>query len=270
MKRNLLLDPDPPQGGGGGGGTTPPALTQADLHAAIEKARMEEREKLRSQLETAQTKTKTLETQVTELTQKLTKVSDDLAALQKVQATTKDGQAVDVKSLIAEVTANVEKRFAEATAQERQQLTTEVQTLRQNVTQFQIKELRDKLIVEAGGSDKMVLSLVQGNDEASLRASIKSARDAYDEIANKVKGTASGNSGSGQTQQTVTQNGSATATAAAGTAPPMVNTAGQGGAGGGTEGNMLANARQMSASDYASNRAKILGDLKRRYPPTRR
>jgi hypothetical protein len=240
-----------------GAGGTPPALTQADLHAAAEKARLEEREKLRSQITDLETAKKSLETnvgslsdQVTKMTADLTKATDSLAALQK--AKTADGN-IDAKALIDEAVSMTEKRILEREMQERQQLAEQVKTLQGNLTAFQLEKLKTELVEKLDG--KVVLSLIRGNTAEEMQKSVEEANKAYLAIEERTKQSLN----PGATPN-VPANRSGYG------APPVVNPGGQGGAGGGAEGDALQKVRQMSPSEFRQNRQKVLTDLKRLYP----
>lgn len=251
MKRNLLhgilLDPDPAGGGGGGGNPpNPPALTADDLHKAVEKARMEERTKLRDEQTALQTRAEAAEKAVKELTAANTALTEQNNALVKAGA---EGGKVDVKQLVTEITSSAEKRFADAADQQRKDLENTVQTLRNDLTQVQLDKLRTQLVAEAGGPERVVSALISGSNEEELRASVKAAADAYTEIANRVAKGAGGGGSSAPNN----------------TPPPAGGPAGGGGAGRGATDDALTNVKELSPQEYAAKRQEILRGVGKKF-----
>ncbi len=250
--------------GGDGGGAAPDTFTQAQLHAAIEKARGEERTKLRADLDAAVAAMQASEASVTRLTGELqnttgllTAANQSLDALKA--AKTADG-TVDVPKLIAEVTAKVEASFNQVAKSEREQFTTQVGNLNQRLTALQLEKLQAQLIQEAGGADKLILSLVDASDETRLRASVANAKKVFEETEQAVLKRA----GVTPTSQ---QHGNGNGTPAA---PPILAPAGAGGAGSGQSATVLAKVKEMGTKDFAANRSQIINGLKTLYPAASR
>lgn len=258
MNKNLLFDPAPADGNGNPPATpaTPAgdAITRQQFHDAIEKARLEERTKLRGEIDAANTK-------ATETHNELTRIKGELEILQRAAST--NGQ-VDVPKIIAEVTQKAEERFAAGYAQREAQLSQQVQTLSKDLNDTKLERLRNKLVAEVGGESKVIMGLIRGNNEAEIRESVKSAHQEYLNIENRIK--PAGAQGSAATPSNT--NGQANGSPAP-VAPPVIDPQGQGGAGAGTDGTMLTKVRELSSADYKANRDRLKGDLARRYPSSR-
>ena len=250
MKRQtILLDPAPGDAGGGGG------VSVEDHHKGIEKARLEERAKLHDDTKKANDSRVAAEAAAEAAKVEAARLKAELEAVRL--ATTPEGGKVDVSKLVAEITTAAEERFKAAAASEAARLNSEIGALRGNLTTMQLEKLKDALIQEQGGSDKLVTALIDASSEASLRKSIAAAKAAYDEVETRVKAVATGTQQTGQANPVVVS------------ASPPVNPQGGGGAGGGVAGTILATVKQMSTPDYKANRTKVLADLKTLYPASR-
>jgi hypothetical protein len=226
-----------------GGNNPPEPLTQEQLHAAIEKARLEERERVRKPLEDAQAAAKAREDAIAAKDAELARLKGSLDALEKA----KTPEGLDVKALITEVTTNVEKRYADTFTKEREALSNQVNTLQQDLTRLQLEKLQAKLVKEVGGPDKVVFAMIHGNTEAELRASVTAAHEAYLDIENRVKKTAEASNPGGKNA-----------------APPVVPAGGSGGSSV-LGGDLVAQAKKLSPEEWAANRVKILSSLTSRY-----
>lgn len=229
--------------------------TTEQLHAAIEKARLEERTKLQADLTAATTNAETTNAKVAELNGKL---SETLTALQTAEAErlrldgalkaiekskTADGAAVDVTKLVEEVTAAAETRLSEQFKAKHEEQTLALNSLRQQLTLAELDKARAKLIADAGGPERLVMELVGGDTVEALTASIGRAKDAFATIESRVGKTSSRSPNS----------------------PPPVSPAGSGAPGVGSgDGVLLPRVRELGVKDYAANRDAILAQAKAR------
>jgi hypothetical protein len=282
----VLLDADKDGSGGGGGseddsktgddkssgGTKNSGYSEAQYKAAIEKARLEERTKLREQVDSGKESSAQLKEareEIAKLKGDLKTVTDSLTAIQNAKS--KDGD-VDVAKVIAEVTEKVGKEYET-------RLGGELQTLRSNLNALQLKDLKIQLIEEAGGPGKLILAMVDGKTEDELRASIERSKTAYQEVESRIR-PSKGKGDDADKEEEEDQEDDETATNDAknrktgSNVPPDVDgNAGGNGAGGGNkagnrgrDGSLLTNVRRMSPADYKANREKVLKDIQKRYP----
>lgn len=263
MKRHsILLD----SGGDGGGGDGDSAggkggdgtLSKEDLHKAIEKARLEERTKVQEAITRSQTELQKLKDDAQSKTKATDALNKQLADLTgQVEALTKaanpDGKGVDPKTLIAEVTANVEKRYNEATKVERAALESRLQSVQSDLEKMRLREMKGVLVAEAGGEEKLVMAMISGETEEALRASVKAAADAYADIEKRVTNS-SGSAQAAQSQQSTSRK-----------TPPTQRSGGQGGAGRGADSDTLETVREMTPEQYRLKRLEILQGVGKRF-----
>jgi hypothetical protein len=261
--RKFLMAPDGNAGGSGdnstnnanppaAGGTTPAAqpagITEEALKAAIEKARLEERNKLRADLEAKQKSVDENAAKLAEMQKTVDTLNATMDSLKT--AKTSDG-TVDVSKLLSEITEKVSTPYSK-----------ELQDLKQQLNTLQLERLKGQLIQEAGGPSSLVMELIGGSSEAEIRASIEKSKSAYAALEAKIKAAlgTSGNNSNRNANADTTNN------------PPDVNGAAGGsgaggsGAGRGADGSLIANVKAMTPEEYAANRAKLMAEHKKRYP----
>lgn len=183
MKRNwILLDPAPADPTGGAPAPAAPApaapapapgITEAQMKAAIEKARLEERTKLQEQITTLTADKATSAAKISEL-------EGQLKALGSVK--TQNGQ-VDVAALIAQVTESAQT----ATKTVNATLQRELEDLKAQNHKLHLERVRQQAIAENGGEKAMVVALVTGNSETEIRASIEEAKRVHAQILGQAK-----------------------------------------------------------------------------------
>lgn len=249
-----------PPGNGNPSQNTPVTYSAEQLHAAIEKARMEERQKLRGELDNANGASKPLNDKIVELKSKIDLLTGENDALKK--ATTASGN-VDVKALITEVTNNLSEKFTASAKAERESFTTQLKELSGKLNGYELAKVKDKLISEVGGPDKVIMALIVGNTEEELKSSVQKSHEAYMEIENRVKPQ-------GSADPNATANGQGNNNNPANNAPPIVQPGGQGGAGSGQQSSPLTNVKQMSPQEYKASREKVQQEMRRRHAPAQR
>lgn len=146
--------------------------------AALEKVRKEEKDKIYADLQAARS-------QVESLTKKVTTLEGENASLKTTVDSTKasvsaDGKTIDVAKLVAEVSERAAKSVAKDAQVQIEQLTSRLAEVQGQLNATKIKEIRERLIAEAGGPDAIIPELVKGNTEEELKASITESKNILD------------------------------------------------------------------------------------------
>ena len=149
------------------------------IHAHIEKARLEERTKIREELLSLSNQNKSLSEQLENSQKDISEVSAKLSALEKAQGA--NGE-IDVSKLIAEVAAQTESKMSSV-----------IKDLEGKVKQLDVKSRKASLevfrrdaIAKAGGEAQLITALVSGNTEEEINASVQLAKDEYQKIVSRV------------------------------------------------------------------------------------
>ncbi len=215
------------------------AETKASHEAALNKARQDEKDKQFAKIQELQTKLDAATAETTTLKDSVTKLTNDLATLKASMKT--DGN-VNVEKLMEEVIAKTRTTVEGETAAKMAEMQKQLDELSTENTSVKVEKLRSRLIAEAGGENALIVELVSGNNEESIKTSIAAAKAAFDRIKGKIQA-----------------NGDRT------TVPPAVNTPGAGGGNGTVDTAVGADAmkalgdvRKMSPKEYAANREKIM------------
>lgn len=217
----------------------PPAAgyTTEQLHAAIEKARNEERTKLRAEIETAQQNVKTLQGQVDQLKGENQKLTADLQA---IQASQKPEGGIDLAQYTEQIANRMNAEWQSKFVELETRLTQE-QQVRQKLT---LEQLRARLIQANGGESALIPILVTGSSEAELLASIEASKAEFQRIRQLVSGGTPP-----PTQQQIHGQG--------GGLPPAMPVPAGGGAPAGGQPQPLTDVRKMDLKDFAKNRQEL-------------
>lgn len=153
-------------------------ISVQDHTAALEKVRKDEKDKLYSDLQAARS-------QVDDLAKKVTALEGENATLKTTVESTKasvsaDGKTIDVAKLVAEVSERAAKSVAQNAQVQIEQLTSKLTEVQGQLNATKVKELRERLISEAGGPDAIIPELVKGNTEEELKASIAESKSILD------------------------------------------------------------------------------------------
>lgn len=266
IQNRILRDPAADKDEGGGDNSDKSnQLTEAQK-AAIEKARLEERARVREQLEEAERKQ---QNQADELA-KLRKEFDQVSAALKAVDTTKAGAGsdpIDLPKLIAEVS----QKSAEQT---RKDLQAQIESLTAEVSANRLAELKRTLVQEAGGPSKLVMAMVGGRTEEELRKSIELSKKAFAEVTAAVlKKKTSQQDGTEADDDTANEDGDATADEDREESDDAENASSPAVGPGSTQqqrtsrnkDGVLSQVGQLSMTDYAKNRRKILDTVARRF-----
>lgn len=170
----ILLDPDPNAAGGGAGGDN------AELAKAIEKARLEERTRLKDQLTALTTQVDTIKTQLTAVQTEKEKLSTEFSSLkttyEALKAGSKPDGGVDVeKAIETAVTAALSKQ-GPVLQSEIANLRGELEQERKKREAAELAQSRARIIEEAGGQTALIPELVVGSNEAELRAAAERSK----------------------------------------------------------------------------------------------
>lgn len=141
----------------------------------VEKARSQERDKQQERIAE-------LEKSLRIAKKKLIKSEGALEALK--EAETSDGK-IDVETLLDRAHKKWSKRAKELEGDDT--IRNEVSELRKKVEKYESRELRRRLIAEAGGEDTMIVEMVKGNTEEEIEASIEKAQAAYQKYGGSKK-----------------------------------------------------------------------------------
>jgi TolA-binding protein len=224
---------------------TPPANPQVvvhgthtaeQVHAAVEKARGEERTKLRDQITQ-------LQNQVTELTAKNTDLNSQLTSIRGLS----NGKEINVSEIIQQTANSVRTETESKFIAEMAKLRGELEAHKIEAGKKAIADEKAKIVQEHGG--KLIPALLVGDSVEALRASVPSAVQAYQEAIGTVTPT--------QTPQTPPA-------APTPTPPPPISA---------PESNReprtpeapsgtLSNVKALSPKEYAANREKIKAELR--------
>ena len=156
-----------------------PTLDLNAIHAQIEKARMEERTKVREELTNLSNLNKSFSEKVTKLETENRELSGKLSALEKAQGA--NGE-VDVSKLISEVAAQTEAKMASVISELKSQVT----DLGSKSRLASLEVYRRDAIAKAGGEAQLITALVTGNSEEEIDASISVAKDEYQKVVSRV------------------------------------------------------------------------------------
>lgn len=154
---------------------------------AIEKARKEERTKVYSQIDSLKQSQEELKKTLKKQERLIEKQQAQLVAIGK--AKTADGKTIDPTKLLDEAFTKFEESAATREADELKTLRKKVDRLTKENEQVRVEKLRAKLIRENGGDDEMVVELVSGETEEEILDSIETAKEAFERIAKRSKGS---------------------------------------------------------------------------------
>lgn len=159
-------------------------ITQADLTTAVEAARKEEKDKLYGEIETLKAQNAKFSSDKLAVDQQLATLTQEHATLKAtaetlVKAKKSDG-TIDVQKLIEEVTDRVAKGAETSYSKTVTELQNQVSALNGQLKSRELKEVRERLIVDAGGVDSLIPELVQGNTEEEIKASVASSKAIFD------------------------------------------------------------------------------------------
>jgi vacuolar-type H+-ATPase subunit I/STV1 len=272
MKKLYLLTPDGSDGGNEAEAAKAKAKKEAEAKAkseaeeterlkiAIEKARLEERTKLREDISATE---KRLTDSTLTIEQQKAEISNLKTAVEALQKTAKEGEKIDVQKLVTEITERTNELA-------RKNYDAQVADLNKQLTALQVRLLRESLIKEVG-EDNLVVAMISGRTEQELRDSVERSKAEMDKIKAKIgaqskaKSKKSDDSGEEEDDEE-TVNGDNDDDNSSDEPPPRLSDSGSGGVGKGRAGTLLKSVKQMDPSEYARNRAKVLADIQRRYP----
>lgn len=240
------------------------SYTAAELHAACEKARREERQAQDARGETDRVSTR-------KLRKRLARVEGELEALQE---STKTGK-LDPRKLADRLFAKWEEKHEGTSSEEASELKLQVDKLEKEVKKSRMQRLRAKLIAENGGEDAMIVEMVRGETKEELKASIKKAVDAFDRYATKGKKDDDEDEEDDESEESEDDDeeaededdetpSSTSKGRQAARELPTSSTSRSSEKGGKGKG-LLKHVGTMSPADYAAKRTEILAETKRRY-----
>jgi hypothetical protein len=237
--------PNPPSGGTPPPPTPPPGITQEELHKAIEKARLEEREKLRTQLSEAETSVKTMKAEVASAKDQITKLTEKVDSL---TAGKKPEGGVDVEKAIESAVQATANRLAKEYSDQIKALRDELEAEKSTRQKLTIEQRRVQMIQAAGGETVLIPELVVGSNEDEIKESIERSKTVYARTVAKAGGASpslpnpTGNPGESTPSAPL---GAAASTGGAATAVP---------------------GQRIPLSEYAKNRETLKRNAAARYP----
>lgn len=241
-------------GAGESGQAGAATLTSEQLHAAIEKARLDERTKLRTELDTLTTKA----TQAEELSKteaaRVEALELKLKALEAGLVEGDKGKTVDVGKAIEQATNALAERMSKENGKKLEEMNKRLQELQAEAATLKRRELRDSLINAAGGQTALIPELVKGETEEEIKQSIEQSKAIF---ARTVQRAGSGNA----SQNTAANDGTSGAGSGAAGIPSLPNA--QAGAAG-----QPTSVRGWTMDEYAKNRTKLKSQAAQRYPQT--
>lgn len=220
-------------------------ITRAQYEADMNKARSDEKQKQFDRI-------KQLEDEVKKLKEDYLTVSGQFSALNAAQS--QEGK-VDTKKLIDEV-SSAATRASENKFLEMQK---EIDRLSRENSYERLERFRQKAIVDAGGPEKLVVSLVRGITEEEILASVSEAKTEYEKIAQRFAPTVTV-----PPIQTPAEQNRGTVTPPPQIAP--VTTPGVGREAGESVIDTPGAIKKMTPEEYKERRGDIKNQLKERYP----
>jgi hypothetical protein len=221
----------------------------------IEKARQEEKTKLYERITDLETENKGLKEGVSQKDSQLESLKLEVEVLKK---SIKTEGSLDIQKLMEEVSTRAAEALKKQYDEALKKQTERIKALEKTNREFELGQLKTRLIQEAGGENAMVVALVNGDSEEALHASIDRAKQEYQKIVASVTANIGGNIQPGSTSNLPGNIPGASV-------PPNLPAAGgQAGAVGGPQ-NLLTNIRELSVNDYAKRREQVLAALKGRY-----
>lgn len=222
----------------------PPAgFSQEQLHAAIEKARLEERTKIRGALEAAEQSAKDFSAKLKTAEQTISDLTGKVKAYEAAATAT---GVTDVKKLVEEAAkagADAVKAQYDAKFQALETDLTNERTTRQKLT---IEQRRNALIATANG--RIIPQLVRGDTEEELLRTFEEAKQAFEGAVAQV----SDDGNTLPTQQNTNGNGGPSY------APPLP-------LGGSSNSNALKLGGRRDMKSYAADRKGLLQRVSGRY-----
>lgn len=234
---------------------TPPAnpLESPEVQALLAKVRKEEKDKLYAKIQEAESKLDDLTKQVGAKDASLAELQTQLEAVKK---SVKGGDKLDLKQLVAEVTAATEAKISEEHAKTLKHAQERLAALEERNRQHELEKLRTKLISESKGN--LIEALVRGDTEEELRASIDESRKVWESTVAKVKESLGANPGA--VSSSPNSNNSNPSSTPSGSLPNPAPNAGA---------VTLENVRSMTDEEYRKHRNALLAQTAARYPSLR-
>lgn len=241
-----------------------PKYTQAELTAAIDKARRQEKGKVYDDLTKAQEAQKAAADEAAAFKKKVEELTIKVDSFK--EASDAEGKKVDVEKLIEGIaekySARADKVAEERTAETEKKLA----ELTAKLAASEAKSLRAKLIAEAGGEEALVIDLVTGTTREEIEASIEKASAAFKKIearfAKKKKSESPDDDDADQGEDDEEDDSEDTEDDKTQKRPPSELPEGSGGGkrGGGSSSDKkaLEGAKAMTPSEYAANRSELL------------
>jgi len=232
-------------------GNPPAGHTAEQLHQAAEKARMEERTKLRVEIEAARAEASTAKDKVKELETVLAETKMKLQAFESAKSENGVDVVKAVDSALSSLRLGFEKEFSTKLEDLQSKLTAE-QSRREAL---EVSSLRSRLIDQNGGAASMIPELVTGRTEEEILASIEASKAI---LARHVK------NGSGPAASSQPNNGSPSAPAANG--QPLIFPAVPSPApGAGNGGGSTTPVKRLSPEEFRANRENLRRTALARY-----
>jgi hypothetical protein len=235
--------------------TSPPAATPQPSTPAggtislqehqrmLEKVRGEEKQK---QFDALADKDRT----IAQLTQDKLQLQGQVDALTSA-ATPNSG--VDVKKVIEDVTRSAESVYRTSMTEMNQKM----EKMEKQLRQSELDKFRERAIADAGGPSNLVVSLVRGNTEEEILASVQEAKSEYESIKARI--------GAPSAQPATTTQNTTTVTP-----PPTVTPAPQTTASRGAGTDLLdggKSVKDLSPKEYAEKREELQKNIRSRYQP---
>lgn len=239
--------------------TTTPEVTAEEIKNRIEKARMEEKEKLYPQLERALNdaaeKAKKLDElakaqqEYAETTKKLT---EELQALKAGVKT--DGQ-LDIEAMVANVAQSTAAELKKGYDEQISKLSVALEEQKRLAEQRDLALFKEEAIRKAGGESEIIPELVTGNSREEILAKVESAKAIRQRIrAEALKQIQETGGGTGQ----LTLNTNTPSAATTVTLPTSGSSTGVS-----SDEKLLLAAASMTPAEYAKNREAILSAVMR-------
>lgn len=179
------------------GGTPQGTITQKELHAAIEKARLEERDKLRKTIDSQKESLDKLTQERDQLQAQSEKAATDFTALTEqlnaLKSSVKPEGGIDVEKAIQQAVQAAEQRIGAHNQIRITNLEKQLGEESKTRKQLALNQLRADLIKEAGGDSVLIPELVMGSDENELRMSIDRSKEVYSRHIANIAQRASSN-----------------------------------------------------------------------------
>jgi hypothetical protein len=153
--------------------------TEEELNSHVQAEVAKATSKLQSELAKANKEKETLTSAAEKAKADITEKDKSIAELSLKIKSFESANNTDISAVIQETAEKTERKLRAEFDTQTQQLKQQLEALQSKEKDAALKELRLKLIAEAGGEDSLLPALVKGNNEEELKASIDYSKSIF-------------------------------------------------------------------------------------------